>query len=31
MSMKYECWAYVNGKPDKMINVTADSKSQAEH
>lgn len=30
MSMKYECWAYKNGKPDKMVNVTANSKSEAE-
>jgi len=30
MSMKYECWAYVNGKPHKMVNVTANSKAEAE-
>jgi len=30
MSMKYECWAYKNGKPDKMVNVVADNKSEAE-
>ncbi len=30
MSMSYECWAYVNGKPHKMVHVTANSKSEAE-
>lgn len=30
MSMKYECWAYQDGKPYKMTYVNADSKSEAE-
>ncbi len=30
MSMKYECWAYKNGKPHKMVYVTAENKSEAE-
>ncbi len=30
MAMKYECWAYIKGKPEKMISVTANSKSDAE-
>jgi len=30
-SMKYECWAYRDGKPDKMVHVTADSKSEAQN
>lgn len=30
MSMKYECWAYVNGKPEKMVFCTTNSKSDAE-
>ena len=29
-SMKYECWAYVNGSPQWMTDVVADNKSQAE-
>ena len=29
--MKYECWAYKNGKPDKMTFVYADSKAEAEN
>lgn len=28
-SMKYECWTYVGGKPDKMTAVVANSKSEA--
>lgn len=28
--MNYECWTYVNGHPDKMINIVAVSKSDAE-
>jgi hypothetical protein len=28
-SMSYECWAYVEGNPSKMVNVTADSTSEA--
>lgn len=28
--MKYECWAYKNGKPFKMINVTANNRNEAE-
>lgn len=28
-SLKYECWTYVNGSPDKMTYVTANSKSEA--
>jgi len=28
--MSYECWAYKNGKPDKMVHVTAQNKSEAE-
>jgi len=27
--MTYECWAYKNGKPDKMVKVSADNKDQA--
>ncbi len=27
--MKYECWTYVNGHPQKMINRTASSNSEA--
>ena len=30
MRMSYECWAYKNGKPDKMVHVVADSKAEAE-
>ena len=30
MSMSYECWAYVNGKPHKMVHVIANSTSEAE-
>ncbi len=29
-SLKYECWTYVNGDPDKMITRTAGSKSEAQ-
>jgi len=29
-SMNYECWKYKNGKPYKMTNITANSKSEAE-
>jgi len=29
-SMKYECWTYIDGKPDKMTYVTADNKSEAQ-
>lgn len=28
-AMSYECWAYKNGSPWKMVNVTANSKSEA--
>lgn len=28
--MKYECWAYKDGKAHKMVNVTANDKSEAE-
>ncbi|PSF06221.1 hypothetical protein C7H09_10830 [Marinobacter fuscus] len=28
-SMSYECWAYVNGSPSKMIHVSADKVSNA--
>ncbi len=28
--MSYECWAYINGKPEKMVKVTASSKDEAE-
>lgn len=28
--MKYECWAYKNCKPYKMVYVTATNKSEAE-
>ncbi len=30
MSMSYECWAYKNGKPYKMVHVSANNKSEAE-
>ena len=30
MSMSYECWAYKNGKPWKMIYVNANNRSEAE-
>jgi hypothetical protein len=30
MSMSYECWAYKNGKPWKMVHVTANSINEAE-
>jgi len=30
MSMKYECWSYKDGKPFKLVYVTANSKSEAE-
>lgn len=29
-SMSYECWAYVGGHPDKMVNVSANNASEAE-
>lgn len=29
-SMKYECWTYVNGHPDKMTYIVADRKADAE-
>ncbi len=29
MNMKWECWAYVNGKPDKMTYVSAPSSEAA--
>lgn len=29
MAMSYECWAYKNGKPDKMTHVSANSKEEA--
>lgn len=29
-SLKYECWTYRNGSPDKMIYITANNKSDAE-
>jgi hypothetical protein len=28
-AMKYECWYYKNGKPDKMVHVVADNNKQA--
>ena len=28
-AMKYECYSYRNGKPDKMVHVTADNNNQA--
>lgn len=28
-SMKYECWTYVGGKPDKMTYVVANNKGEA--
>lgn len=27
--MTYECWAYKNGKPSKMVKVSANNKAQA--
>jgi hypothetical protein len=30
MNMKYECWAYVNGKPDKITYVSAPSNAEAQ-
>jgi len=30
MSMSYECWAYKNGKADKMVKVTANNRNEAE-
>lgn len=27
--LKYQCYSYKNGKPDKMVHVTADNKEQA--
>lgn len=30
MGMSYECWAYKNGKPDKMVKVVANNKDEAE-
>jgi len=30
MSMSYECWAYKNGKPYKMVYVSASSRGEAE-
>lgn len=30
MSMSYECWAYKDGKPYKMVHVTTDNKKEAE-
>jgi len=29
MARSYECWAYKNGKPDKMIKVDANNKDEA--
>lgn len=29
-SMRYECWTFVAGKPDRMTQVVADNKAQAE-
>ncbi len=29
MNMKYECWAYVNNKPDKMTYVSAPNREVA--
>lgn len=29
-SMNYECWTYVNGHPDKMTHISANSRSEAE-
>jgi len=30
MSMTYECWAYKNGKPYKMVKVSASNRDEAE-
>ena len=27
--MKYECWSYKNGKPDKMVYVSASNREEA--
>lgn len=29
-SMSYECWTHPGGHPDKMVHVSANSKSEAE-
>jgi len=29
MARTYECWAYKNGKPDKMVKVSANDKDEA--
>jgi hypothetical protein len=29
MANSYECWAYKNGKPDKMLKVSANNKEEA--
>ncbi len=29
MAMKYTCWAYKNGKPNKMVYVTANNRDEA--
>lgn len=28
--MSYECWAYKNGEPWKMVHVSANTKAEAE-
>ena len=30
MNMRYECWAYLNGKPYKMTYVSAPSNAEAQ-
>ena len=27
--LKYECWTYINSKPEKMVYVVADNASEA--
>jgi len=29
MARTYECWSYKNGKPDKMVKVSANDKNEA--
>ena len=29
-SMSYECWAYVEGSPSKMVHVSANSATEAQ-
>jgi len=30
MNMKYECWTYINGKPDKMTYVSEPDNATAQ-